>query len=196
MSELKTKCILYKCCQSCSFCNYSRATAKERYKTRSKFEANKACQRCFLCRSLSFCPLCSKCPTCCHKNQCWGKTPELLASLAKVGFKSQSSFPSRGRLLSSFQGKATSQPLSLDCEQICKPFQKQGPGRSSVVTKTKASSGKGGCQVLAGFLQPTLPSPKTQRTMASDLGSKPTQALSVNRHFQDGNSETIRLSLQ
>ena len=63
-----------------------------------------------MCRSLSFCPLCSKCPTCCHKNRCWGKTPELLASLAKVGFKSQSSFPSQGRLLSSFQGKATSQP--------------------------------------------------------------------------------------
>ena len=188
MSELKTKCILYKCCQSCSFCNYSRATAKERFKTRSKYEVNKACQRCFLCRSLSFCPLCSKCPTCCHKNQCWGKTPELLASLAKVGFKSQGSFPSQGRLLSSFQGKATSQPLSLDCEQIRKPFQKQGPGRSSVVPKAKASSGKGGGQVLAGFLQPTLPSAKTQRTMASDLGSKPTQPLSVNGHFQDGNS--------
>ena len=44
MSELKTKCILYKCCQSCSFCNYSRATAKERFKTRSKYEVNKACQ--------------------------------------------------------------------------------------------------------------------------------------------------------
>ena len=141
-----------------------------------------------MCRSLSFCPICSKCPTCCHKNQCWRKTPELLASLAKVGFKSQGSFPSQGRLLSSFQGKATSLPLSLDCEQIRKPFQKQGPDRSSVVPKTKASSGKGGNQVLAGFLQPPLPSPKTQRTMASDLGPKPTQPVPVNGHFQDGNS--------
>ena len=153
-----------------------------------RIESNKACQRCFLCRSLSFCPLCSKCPTCCHRNRCWGKIPELLASLAKVEFKSQGSFPSEGRLLSSFQGKATSQLLSLDCEQICKPLQKQGPGRSSVVPKTKASSGKGGCQVLTGFLQPTLPGPKTQRAMAPNLGSKPTQSLPVNKQVQDGNS--------
>ena len=41
MSELKSKCVLYRCCQSCSYCNYSRAAAKERYKTRSWFEANK-----------------------------------------------------------------------------------------------------------------------------------------------------------
>ena len=73
-------------------------------------------------------------------------------------------------------------------EQIRKPFQKQGPDRSSVVPKTKASSGKGGNQVLAGFLQPPIPSPKTQRTMASDLGPKPTQPVPVNGHFQDGNS--------
>ena len=53
---------------------------------------------------------------------------------------------------------------------------------------SKASSGKGGNQVLAGFLQPPIPSPKTQRTMASDLGPKPTQPVPVNGHFQDGNS--------
>ena len=114
-----------------------------------------------------------------------GRLQSFWQVFAKVGFKSQGSFPSEGRLLSSFQGKATSQPLSLDCEQICKPLQKQGPGKSSVVPKTKASSGKGGCQVLAGFLQPTLPGPKT---MAAHLGSKPTQSLPVNKQVQDGNS--------
>ena len=80
---------------------------------------------------MSFCPICSKCPTCCHRDQCWGKASELLASLAKVGFKSQSGFIAEGWLQSSFQGKATTQPLSLDCEQICKSPQEQGPLESS-----------------------------------------------------------------
>ena len=51
---------------------------------------------------LFFCPICSKCPTCCHRDQCWGKASELLASLAKVGLKSQSSFSFERRLQSSF----------------------------------------------------------------------------------------------
>ena len=70
------------------------------------------------CVSMSFCPICSICPTCCHRDQCWEKASELLASLAKVGFKSQGGVSSEGRIFSSIQGKATTQPLSLDCEQI------------------------------------------------------------------------------
>ena len=176
-----------RCCNSCSFCNFSRAAAKERPKTRSLSEKNKACRRCFLCKSLSFCPICSKCPTCCHRDQCWGKASELLASLAKVGFKSQGSVSSEGRIFSSIQGKATSQPLSLGCEQVRKSHQKQGPRGSSIRPKTKTSSGKGGCPVFPGFLQPTFSGPKTQWEMETNSGSKQTQSFPSHRHFQDGN---------
>ena len=176
-----------RCCNSCSFCNFSRAAAKERPKTRSLSEQNKACRRCFLCKSLSFCPICSKCPTCCHRDQCWGKASELLASLAKVGFKSQGSVSSEGRVFSSIQGKATSQPLSLGSEQVRKSHQKQGPCGSPVRPKTKTSSGKGGCPVFPGFLQPTFSGPKTQWEMETNSGSKQTQSFPSHRHFQDGN---------
>ena len=110
-----------RCCNSCSFCNFSRAAAKERPKTRSLSEQNKACRRCFLCKSMSFCPICSKCPTCCHRNQCWGKASELLASLAKVGLKSQGSVSSEGRVFSSIQGKAQLSRFPLIVSKYANP---------------------------------------------------------------------------
>ena len=97
--NVKTGCILSQCCRSCSRCNFSRAAAKERLKSRSLVELNKICQRCFLCKSMSFCPICSKCPTCCHRNQCWGKASEFLASLAKAGCKSQGGVSADGYTL-------------------------------------------------------------------------------------------------
>ena len=179
---------MHRCCKSCSYCNYSRAAAKERPKARSLSEQNKACKRCFLCKSMSFCPICSKCPTCCHRDQCWGKASELLASLAKVGFKSQGGVSSEGWIFSSIQGKATTQPLSLDCEQICKSHQKLGPSRISVFSKTKTSRRKSGCQVFSGFLQLALSGPETQWKMAANFGSQQTQPFPGHKHFQNGNS--------
>ena len=105
-----------------------------------------------------------------------------------MGFKSKSNLSTEGRLHPSFQGKATSQPLSLDCQQVCKPVQKQGPVRSSVSTETKASSRKGGCQVLAGFLQPPFLGSKAQRKVATNPGPEQTQPLPRDKDFQDGNS--------
>ena len=80
-------CIL-SCCQSCSFCAYHRASAKERFKSRSVVETNKACQKCYLCRSMSFCPKCSKCPQCCDRSSCRRPLTGVLASLARDGCKS------------------------------------------------------------------------------------------------------------
>ena len=77
------------CCLSCLFCRYTRATAKERYKSRSFAERNKACQRCMLCRSLPFCPNCSKCPQCCKKSQCGRSFTKDLANLGEDGCTSK-----------------------------------------------------------------------------------------------------------
>ena len=54
-SDFKTGCTL-SCCLLCSFCSFTRASTKERSKTRSLSEQNKACQRCMLCKSMPFCP--------------------------------------------------------------------------------------------------------------------------------------------
>ena len=142
--RLQKGCILSRCCQSCSYCNFSRAAAKERLKSRSVFGQNKTCKRCLLCKSVSFCPLCSKCPTCCHRDHCRGKASEFLASLAKFGVKSQSGVHFKRRLHSALQGKATSQLLSLDCKQVCQPTPEQVFYRSFDFLDTKASGIKFG----------------------------------------------------
>ena len=59
-------CIL-SCCFSCTFCR--RVAAKERRNSRTS-NANKICERCFLCKSIEFCTKCHKCPTCCTKSSC------------------------------------------------------------------------------------------------------------------------------
>ena len=151
-------------------------------------EQNKSFQRCPLCKSIVFCPICSKCPTCCHRDQCWGKASELLASLARVGFKSQSGFGVERRVQSPFQGEATSQPLSLDCEQICKSCQEQGPFRSFCLPHPKEGSGKSGCQVIPGLLQPSFSSSQAQQQMASHFGFKHSQSFPRDKSFQNGNS--------
>ena len=185
-----------KCCSSCSFCTFTRAASKEGCRSHSICEQNKSCQRCSLCKSIVFCPICSKCPTCCHRDQCWGKASELLASLAKVGFKSQSGFGVERRVQSPFQGKATSQPLSLDCEQICKSRQEQGPFRSSGLPHSQESHGKSGCPVIPGLLQPSFASSQTQQKWRLILDLSTLNLFLETKTFKMETPETIRLSLQ
>ena len=78
------------------------------------------------------------------------------------------------------------QPLSLDSKQICQPTQEQVAFRSSVLPPTTASSGKGGCQVFSGFLQPSLSGSKAQQELATNLAPEPTQSFPGNRDFQNG----------
>ena len=49
-------------------CN--RAVTKERHKSLSVSQRNKACQACVLCKSLSLCPQCQRCPSCCRQSTC------------------------------------------------------------------------------------------------------------------------------
>ena len=109
--------------------------------------------------------------------------------------QSQSSFSAKGRLQSSFQGKATTQPLSFDCEQICKSPQKQSSFGSSGLSNTKASCRKGGCQVISGFLQPSFSGSKAQQKMASNLGPEQARSFPGHKHLQNGDPRD-RLSLQ
>ena len=101
-SDFKVGCIL-SCCFSCSFCSFKRASAKERSKSRSLSEQNKACQRCMLYKFMPFCPVCSQCPQCCLRTECRGKTAKVLASLTKHGCESSGSLYPQGWLHSPFK---------------------------------------------------------------------------------------------
>ena len=70
----ETKYKLHKCCNSCIFCIFERATRKERCKSKCRFRKwlNKACERCFFGRSVSICPSLDKCLQCCRGSACGG----------------------------------------------------------------------------------------------------------------------------
>ena len=108
-----SKCIL-SCCQSCSFCLFPRATTKERYKSLYSKDRNKRCQRCFLCKSMSFCPACSKYPQCCPKFGCRGQATEILASVAHTGGESKGGLDFARGIHATLQNQATSDTLPGD----------------------------------------------------------------------------------
>ena len=188
-------CVL-SCCQSCSFCSFTRASAKERSKPRQLSEQNKVCQKCFLCRSLCFCPCCSQCPQCCLRTQCRGQTSGLLASLANHGFKSPGSlYPKKG-LHFALQTKTGSNQVPSGSKWLCKPIQKHASQRGSCKPHAKVGSRKGGGQVVPGLLQPPVPGSQTKWQMETNLRPKSFESLSQHRNIQDGNSGNNPLILE
>ena len=97
VKDLKSPGCVLSCCKSCSYCSFTRASTRERSKSRSMSDQNKACQRCFLCKSMSFCPNCSQCPQCCRRTECRGKTSTVLAYLARNGCESSGGLSPEGR---------------------------------------------------------------------------------------------------
>ena len=179
-------CVL-SCCQSCSFCSFTRASAKERSKPRQLSEQNKVCQKCILCRSFCFCPCCSQCPQCCLRTECRGQTSGILASLASHGFKSPGSlYPKKGLHLA-LQTKTGSNQV---------PIQKHASQRGSCKSHAKVGSRKGSGQVVPGLLQLPVPGSQTKRQMETNLRLKSFESLSQYRHIQDGNSGNNPLILE
>ena len=186
-TDIKVGCIL-SCCFSCSFCSFTRASAKERSKTRSLSEQNKACRRCMLCKSMPFCPVCFQCPQCCLRTECRGKIAKILASLAKHGFESSGSLYPQGGLHSSLQAKAPFDKVPLDSKRLLKSNQEHVPKRSPYKSHEQVGSRKGGCQVVPGFLQPSFSGSQTKQKMEANLRSESCQFIPQHRHLQNGNS--------
>ena len=188
-------CVL-SCCQSCSFCSFTRASAKERSKPRQLSEQNKVCQKCILCRSLCFCPCCSQCPQCCLRTECRGQTSGILASLASHGFKSPGSlYPKKGLHLA-LQTKTGSNQVPSGSKWLCKPIQKHASQRGSGKSHAKVGSRKGSGQVVPGLLQPPVPGSQTKRQIETNLRLKSFESPSQYRHIQDGNSGNNPLILE
>ena len=160
----------------------------ERSKSRSMSDQNKACQRCFLCKSMSFCPICSQYPQCSHRTECRGKTSTVLAYLARNGCKSSGGLSSEGQLHSSLQTEAPFDKVSLGSKWLREYHQKPVSKRSLGQSHRKVGSRKSGCQVVSGLLQPTLPSSQTKQKMEANLGSKSAKSTLEDQFFQDGNS--------
>ena len=60
-------------------------STKERIKSQSVIEQNKACQMCMLCKSMCFCPSCSQCLQCCHRTECRGESYKVFGKFGSLG---------------------------------------------------------------------------------------------------------------
>ena len=176
------------CCNSCSFCTYHRASTKERSKSRTSVEKNKACEQCFLCRSMSFCPKYSRCPHCCVRWSCRRPSSKVLASLAKVRRKPSSSVHFKGGLQPAFQFKTSSHQGSDHSEQLCQSSQKPFPQRGTDLSPRKVGSRTSPGPVFPSLLQPAVFSPQTGKQVEAYFRSESVEQVPQNRHIQDGNS--------
>ena len=176
------------CCKSCSYCSFTRASTKERSKSRSMSEQNKTCRRCFLCKSMSFCPNCSQCPQCCRRTECRGKVTKVLAYLTRNGCESSDGFCSERRVYPTVQTETPFDKVSFGSQWLRKSYQNPFSKRSSAQSHRKTGIGKNGGHVVSGFLQSTLSCPKTQQKMEANLGSKSIEPILEDQYFQDGNS--------
>ena len=77
----------------------------------SRVKTNKFCEKCFLCRTLRFCPQCLQCPQCCKCTASGGSAPKLLANMVPPGRKPDSSVHLERRVHSPIQNKT---PLVRD----------------------------------------------------------------------------------
>ena len=184
----ESKCKLYKCCNSCTFCIFERATTKERCKSQCKIRKwpNKACERCFFCRSVSFCPSCDKCPQCCRRSACGGPTAKILAGVGPKGFKSKGSIDPERRVQSSIRAKTSSHQGTSDKERICQSPQEQLPAGGIAFPPSETSCRKSTGSVLSGVLQQAFHCPQTKSKMAANLRSQCPQPVQ-GQNLQNGN---------
>ena len=187
------------CCITCSFC--TRAFPKERIKSRvSRLSLQKlqikVCEKCFLCHSIVLCPTCNKCQKCCTKSACRGKTSKLLANLARSGSRSESSSDPKRGLHPPLPDPAKTHKVTHGCKLLCQSPQEQLPagGITSAYSQECCRTSK--ATDISGVFQPTIFSPKTQQQVETYTRFEQTKSFPQNGEIQDGDTETIRTSLQ
>ena len=171
------------CCQSCSFCR--RVVTKERRNSRSS-NVNKICEKCFLCRSLEFCPQCVKCPTCCNKSSCRFKIAPFLGTMGSIERKPQSGFSPKGGLCSALPVQTSPHKGTDNNKLLCRSPQEQLPvgGIASAVKQKCCRAGPK--SQISRFLQPVVPCTKAQQPVAANLGSEQLEQISEDPNLQNG----------
>ena len=186
------KCCKLSCCNRCTFC--ARALPKERVKSRGSRLSNnkvsqiKVCESCFLCHSIVLCPKCKQCPKCCTKSACWGQTPKIWGNLAKSGSRSENYSNTEGRLCPSLPDPAKSYKVSNSHKLLCQSPQEQLPAGGIASAYRQKCSRTGPQSNIFGFLQPTVPSSKTQQQMEANTRPEQTELLSKGGEVQNGDS--------
>ena len=186
------KCCKLSCCNRCTFC--ARALPKERVKSRGSRLSNnkvsqiKVCESCFLCHSIVLCPKCKQCPKCCTKSACRVQTPKILGNLAKSGSRSENYSNTEGRLCPSLPDPAKSYKVSNSHKLLCQSPQEQLPAGGIASAYRQKCSRTGPQSNIFGFLQPTVPSSKTQQQMEANTRSEQTELLSKGGKVQNGDS--------
>ena len=95
---------------------------------------------------------------------------------------------SKGRVYSAFQTKTTLDKVSCGSKWLRPTHQKQVSERSLDQPHRKVGNREGSCQVLPGFLQPTLSGAQTEQKMEANLGPKPVKSVPIKHFLQNGNS--------
>ena len=176
----------FKCRLSCCKCSYChRVATKERCKSQylSIVHRNKICERCFLCRSLTFCKSCHQCSTCCFRSSCRGEVKPVLGEMGNPGFKSKSGNHSEG-------GLHTPLPVQTPLDKVT-DCNKQLPQSSQTVLpfRDTVSADKqkcGGQSKFTGVLQPAIFGTQTQQPVETHPRPEHLEHLFKHRGVQDG----------
>ena len=191
----KTSCIL-SCCNSCSVCNFKRASAKERYKTRGEKDRNKTCQRCFFCKSLSFCQTCSKCPQCHQRVGCRGETTDLLAKVARARCKPQGSLHFEGGLCPTFKMRPPLTRFPLITSGYANPVRSRALSEALAALREKLVVEKVVVRTSLSFYNRLFLVPKPNKKWRPILDLSQLNLYLQTNTFKMETPETIRVSLQ
>ena len=180
------------CCKSCSFC--VRVATKERHNSQllSPLSRNKACERCFLHRSVQFCTKCHKYPSCCTKSTCRGQITPVLGKMGTLRCQSQSTSSPQRRLHPPLPVPAKFDQGTHSNQLLCKSPQDKLPVggiASAVRQKCSRVSPK---STVPGVLQPVIFSSQTQQPVETYLGSEQTQHILENTIFQNGDTRDYK----
>ena len=186
----KFKCKI-SCCTICSFC--TRASAKERYKSRSvrlspRKVSIKICERCFLCHSIVVCQSCLKCPKCCSQSTCRGPTSKILGKLVESGCRPESSSDPKRGLHPPLSGPAKTHKVSHSHKLLCQSPEEQLPTEGITSAYRQKCSRTGHEQNISELFQQTFPSPKTKQQVAPYSRPQPSEPISQDGEIQNGDA--------
>ena len=182
------------CCK-CSFCH--RVATKERCKSQLLLYPyrNKACERCFLCRSLEFCNFCHKCPNCCHTSTCRGKASAVLGEMGSSGFESKGSHNTERGLHPSLPVQTQPNQVTNGHKQICQSTKTVPPfGRTVSADKNAVEPVEN--QNSLGFYNRLFLVPKPNNRWRPILDLSTMNNFLNTELFKMETPETIRTSLQ
>ena len=135
---------------------------KERCKSQLLLQSyrNKACERCFLYRSLVFCKYCHKC---CHKSTSRGKVTAVLGKVGSSGFEFKSNHNTERGLHPPLPVQTQPNQVTNGHKQLCQPTKTIPPSGGTVLADKQKCSGTGYKPKLTGFLQPASFGTQTQQ---------------------------------